>query len=176
MSQQGHDPRAIANYLVKKAAADVSGKPLTIVHLLKLVYFAHGWHLGRTGQPLINRPVEAWKYGPVIPEVYDAFRRDIERGSVVEKLATNRRGEPFDCEAELDEKERRVLDDVYEVYAPLSGHALSDMTHQDGSPWSQVKSRGPYALIQNSAIRAYYHDLIKKTEAKFNKKAAAESQ
>ena len=164
MSQQGHDPRSVANYLVKKAASDVNGQPLTIVHLLKLVYFAHGWHLGRTGQPLINRPVEAWKYGPVIPEVYDAFRPEATRGLTVEKLATNRRGDVF--EAELNEEEKKDLDEVYEVYAPLSGHALSDLTHQQGSPWSQVKSRGPYALIQNSAIRAYYADLIKKAADK----------
>ena len=164
MSQQGHDPRAIANYLVEKAADDVNGRPLSVMHLLKLVYFAHGWHLGRTGRPLINRPVEAWKYGPVIPEVYDAFRPEAVRGYIVEKLATSRRGQLF--KAELDEQERKVLDDVYDVYAPLSGGALSDMTHQEGAPWSQVKSRGPYALIQNSAIRAYYGDLIKKAEAK----------
>ena len=108
MSQQGHDPRSVANYLVKKAASDVNGQPLTIVHLLKLVYFAHGWHLGRTGQPLINRPVEAWKYGPVIPEVYDAFRPEATRGLTVEKLATNRRGDVF--EAELNEEEKKDLD------------------------------------------------------------------
>ena len=41
-------------------------KPTTPMGIVKLVYLAHGWQLGWDGEPLINEPVEAWTYGPVI--------------------------------------------------------------------------------------------------------------
>jgi uncharacterized phage-associated protein len=63
-----YDPKAIANYFIARAAAD--GKRLTPLQLIKLVYIAHGWYLGLTGEPLINEPPEAWQYGPVIPSLY----------------------------------------------------------------------------------------------------------
>lgn len=38
--------------------------------LQKILYLAHMFHLGQTGQPLISEPFEAWEYGPVVPSVY----------------------------------------------------------------------------------------------------------
>lgn len=53
----GHDSRAVANRLIEMA--DERGISLTIVHLVKLVYFAHGWHLGLFHRPLIRHAVQA---------------------------------------------------------------------------------------------------------------------
>ena len=66
-------PETIANYFISKALAD--GIKLTLLQLIKLVYLAHGWHLGLTGRPLISETVQAWKYGPVIKSLYDRFKR-----------------------------------------------------------------------------------------------------
>ncbi len=63
---------AIANYFVRKSLD--SGIPVTPMKLVKLVYVAHGWYLGLTGEPLIAEGVQAWKYGPVVPSVYDKFK------------------------------------------------------------------------------------------------------
>ncbi len=37
--------------------------------LQKLVYLVHGWHLAYVERPAINKEPEAWKYGPVFPEI-----------------------------------------------------------------------------------------------------------
>ena len=42
----------------------------TPMHVIKLVYLAHGWMLGFTSRALINEAVEAWTYGPVVPSTY----------------------------------------------------------------------------------------------------------
>ena len=63
-----HDPKAVANYFLDCAKED--GESLTLLKLVKLVYLAHGWHLGLTGDPLIKENVEAWRYGPVVPSIY----------------------------------------------------------------------------------------------------------
>jgi len=43
--------------------------------LLKLTYIAHGYYLGFFEKPLIENEVQAWKYGPVIPELYHVIKR-----------------------------------------------------------------------------------------------------
>ncbi len=38
--------------------------------LQKLVYFAQGAHLAKYNSPLSMKHLQAWMYGPVIPEIY----------------------------------------------------------------------------------------------------------
>ena len=67
------DPRAVANRLLELGRE----RQLTIdpMKVQKLIYYAHGWHLALTGKPLLDRSVEAWQYGPVLPDVYRAFQQ-----------------------------------------------------------------------------------------------------
>ena len=43
--------------------------------LQKLVYFAHGWHLGFDKGPLCSEFAEAWRWGPVFPNLYHEVKR-----------------------------------------------------------------------------------------------------
>jgi uncharacterized phage-associated protein len=38
--------------------------------LQKWLFYAQGWSLGLLGKPLFAEPIEAWKNGPVVPELY----------------------------------------------------------------------------------------------------------
>jgi uncharacterized phage-associated protein len=51
--QPPYDARAIANLLLE--FAETRNVRLTQIALLKLLYFAHGWYLARTGKPLIHK-------------------------------------------------------------------------------------------------------------------------
>lgn len=74
---------AVANYFIQKSFD--TGIGLTPMKLLKLVYIAHGWHRGYFSENLINDAVQAWRYGPVIPDLYRKVkgygRRDIDSQS-----------------------------------------------------------------------------------------------
>ena len=153
-----HNPLAIANRFLEKAAGD--GRKLDIVQLVKLVYLAHGWCLGILHRPLISSQVQAWRHGPVIPEVYRAFR---PQGVVIRARALNFWGKPH--EAELDERQAEVVDMIYDLYSPLPAAALSACTHAEGTPWQQTQAetgRRPYSPIPNGRIRAYYQKLVEK--------------
>ncbi|MGT8840350.1 Panacea domain-containing protein, partial [Vibrio cholerae] len=52
-----------------------SGINLTNMQIQKLVYIAHGLHLAIQKEALLEEPVRAWKHGPVIPEVYRAYKQ-----------------------------------------------------------------------------------------------------
>ena len=150
-NNKSHNPVAIANRFVEKAAME--GKQLDILQLVKLVYLAHGWCLGFTGRPLISTPVEAWKYGPVVPEVYWAFR---PQGVVIRGRAMDESNKP--CQAELDGEQAEIVDDVYDTYKVLSSFGLSHLTHAKGTPWAETPGR--YAPIPDEKIRAYYRKRI----------------
>ena len=74
MSSQSipNDARAIANYLLAKAELDQCS--IDHLKLQKLLFIAHGWHLGLNKSPLFRQAVQAWPYGPVVDVVYQAFK------------------------------------------------------------------------------------------------------
>lgn len=133
------------------------GSALTPVQLLKLVYIAHGWMLGLYGRPLIKEEVEAWQYGPVVPELYNAIRR--YRSQPVDGLIEA-------GDAKLDDQEASIVDQVYKIYGQKSGPALSRLTHRHGGPWHLVYTPGSFGdVIPNDVIEDHYATLAKRAAA-----------
>ncbi len=141
---------AIANFFISKSK-EPDGGEITPMKLLKLVYIAHGWHLGLYDEPLISEAVEAWKLGPVVRSVYRAFR-DYGSGEVTEPCGS-RTPDP----ALYD-----FLNRIWDVYKNYSGLALSALTHQKDTPWEIVtreykgKNLPLGLIIPTPIIRSYY--------------------
>lgn len=141
---------AVAKYMLDRAASN--GLQLTPMQLLKLVYIAHGWMLGKHGRPLFNEHVQAWQYGPVVPSVYRSVKKF--GSSPIAEVA----GAP---DVDFDADERSTMDLVTKNYGSANGIALSTATHQVGTPWHQT-----WAIAQNSApisndlIQNFYASLI----------------
>lgn len=129
-------------------AAD-SGRELTPMQLVKLAYISHGWMLGLLGKPLFSEPVEAWRYGPVVPSIYHKYKEFRARPITWQ-------GNPYD--EEIGEEGCNIVDQVAKGYGACSGLALSDMTHTDDSPWAIVRRRGEQ-VIPNVLIQAHYERL-----------------
>ena len=62
----------VANKFIDLATA--AGDECSNMKLQKLVYFADGLHLAFGQGPLVREPFEAWKYGPVVPDLYHKFK------------------------------------------------------------------------------------------------------
>jgi len=150
----GHDSRAIANIFVGKSHQ--AGKPLTITPLVKLVYFAHGWTLGYTGEPLILDPVEAWRYGPVVPLVYKTFR---PQGIFMLSPAIDAEGQPYTTK--VSPVQSNIISNVYKEYSRLSIRDLTRITHEKDTPWYPYNGK-PYALMDNEDIKRYYQERVEK--------------
>ena len=163
-----HDARSVANELIRRALRD--GRPITALQVIKLTYFCHAWMLGLYHRPLLEQPVEAWLYGPVVPEVYRSLRR--YSGEPVTR--------PIDLstvgveERTYDEIEKDLIDQVWEKYGHFSGVQLSAMTHTPGSPWDQVwEAAGQNAVISDPAIEKYYAQQAKGTGKNGKKRGAS---
>ena len=142
-----HDARQIANWFVTRAKCD--GKNLSIMSLLKLTYIAHGWHLEMRDRPLFSNKIQAWQYGPVIPEVYNAFRAQGVQAKAPVSVPPN-----LD---EIDADSSGLLEQIYQNYGSLDAFQLSDLTHVPGGPWDVAsKQHGYYAPIHDEEIREHY--------------------
>jgi len=148
MAIKAHDPLLVAEYLLKKAESNQN--PLTPMQVLKLVYMAHGWMLGIHGRSLINEPVLAWQYGPVVVSVYEQIKK-FKNNHVELPIASNL------SDAEFDAVEMRLMDQVVDIYGKYSGPALSRMTHSEGTPWSIIWNKcGWNGVINTNLIQGHY--------------------
>ncbi len=143
--------RAVANEFIRLAEAE--GKSLTPLQLIKLTYLAHGWMLALYQRPLISDRIEAWKYGPVIPDLYRALR-DYGSGNVTSPIVGGSRFVP------LDAQERDLIRQVYERYGNKNGILLSRLTHQPGTPWHMTWETDSLGRgISNDLIAEHYRQL-----------------
>jgi len=142
-----HSCLHVANRLLQLAQS--TGSTLTPMQLIKLVYMCHGWMLGLYGRPLIREQVQAWKYGPVIPELYRHLRQ-YGGGPVTQLL-------PSSDEPGFSPLEANLIEQVYAQNAGYDGVQLSEMTHQIGSPWHQTWDPEVWnKVIPSEIIRAYH--------------------
>jgi len=155
---------AIANEFLKLARDE--GESLTPMKLLKLVYFAHGWYLALTGEPLIDEQVQAWRYGPVIKSLYHEFK-SYGSGPITELIWVYQGGLKFrkvriddGPNAEENYRAKQVIKRVWEQYGHLTGVQLSNLTHLPDGPWANTPEKDKKGTpVPDSAIRNYFQKL-----------------
>ena len=140
-----YDARQITNWFIQRATSD--GRVFSIMSLLKLAYISHGWYLEMKNEPLFRNKIEAWQYGPVIPDVYKAFRpQGVDPLQVVPAYGTV-----------TDTDDLGFLEQIYNIYGQMSSFRLSELTHQSGGPWETARKWGGwYAEIPDELIKSHY--------------------
>jgi uncharacterized phage-associated protein len=157
-----HDARAIANFFIERSVD--KSRPVTVMTLLKVLYFAHGWHLAKTGQPLVAQPFEAWKHGPVNRVVYEQMKGQGSK-PVTSKLTSFdvEHGDFVETSYNLNPEMKTFLGDIFDSYSQYHPFTLSDLTHVSGSPWDIVWSQAehkavPGMVISNALIKKWFQE------------------
>jgi uncharacterized phage-associated protein len=158
----GHDAREVANWFLDRADQDDTG--IDHVQLHKLVYLAHGWHLTRTGRPLLRDPIEAWPYGPVIPALYREFKQ-LGNGTIEGRAFDFDfdRGENVILHGDFLADTRALLELVWQTYRDYNGPELTAMTAEPGTPWDRVAgakrpSERRNLTIPNAVMKEHFDD------------------
>lgn len=112
---------------------------LTITKLNKLVYFAYARNLKR-GEVLFSEPIQAWKSGPVILDVYYAY----------EKYGKNCIDKPVD--GQISEKSYKVAEEIWQDFGKLTDWDLMELVHQKDSAWSKSYTDKCNVLISDDTI------------------------
>ena len=137
--------KVIANTDVDK------GDAITNLKLQKLLFYLQGYWLGFHKKPLFNEQVEAWEYSPVIPSVYEIFKKygksaiDVEAEGKELKLKSN--------------EDERLFAMIYETFNRYSAPTLVTMTHYE-TPWATTPQKGRGVIIDNKAMIDYFKDRI----------------
>jgi len=120
-----------------------AGDLISNMKLQKLVYYAQGVSLALHNRPLFPESLEAWTYGPVVPELFHTYKR-YETGAIPP---------PRDMDFSLyDSETRELLDEVYAVFGQFAAWMLFNMTH-DEPPYKNTPAG---QKISSEALRDYF--------------------
>ena len=157
---------AVANYFIRKAG-QTGCRDLTPMKLVKLVYAAHGMSLALLERPLFNDTVEAWQFGPVVPEVYNEFKM-FGRSPIptdVRGIDSWDQSVPsIDGDYDNPDLTKVLLDRTWELYCEYTGEELSDLTHEPDTPWSRAMDARDigerFPKIKNEDIMEHHKGLL----------------
>lgn len=132
------DPRSICNLMLDEAGET----PITNLALQKLLYFMHGLHLMDTKAPLVSGYFEAWKYGPVHPAAYTAFRAAGEKPIFFRATRQNPlTGKIVAVPIVTSQAVRRRIKRVMTLYRGITPGRLVEISHAVDAPWHFVVAK-----------------------------------
>ncbi|MBV9044795.1 MAG: SocA family protein [Alphaproteobacteria bacterium] len=158
-----YDARHLANFSLDFAGR--TGFALSHMAVQKLVFFAHGWSLAHRGKPMVKNAFEAWKYGPVVRVLWDAFKQFGNKPVTTRALFVDPMTGLASYQAyAFGNEDVAFLETVLSYYVGFSAFTLSDLTHEAGMPWRTVReemtrSANIGATIPDSEIRKSFESL-----------------
>ena len=101
--------------------------------LQKLCYYCQAWHYTWTEHRLIEESFQAWRNGPVCPELYEVLKDRFMIGADDFK---------FGDSSKLDDDEKESVDVVLKDYGDLYPYDLRAITHLE-DPWKDARGNLP---------------------------------
>lgn len=139
----------IGEYVLSKVRCDH-------LKLQKLVYLSFAEYLCKTDKILFDKKIYAFKFGPVVDDVYTKYRnsgsRILNNGEDGYQLALESRI----LNSEDGINKLHVINEVINKYAHLSADRLVSITHKQGSPWQSVYDGTSFKEIPVDTIRSRY--------------------
>lgn len=137
----------IANFFIDYNNHSIDNT-LTNLILHKFLYFAQGYSLALYNTPLFDEDIEAWKYGPVVPSVYQTYKYNKKEN--ISKIKGD-----FSLD-KYDSKTIELLLAVINDYGKYSSSELINITHEKGSPWDMVYKENENNIISKESIAEYF--------------------
>ncbi len=130
-------------------ATYIINSPIYVDHLKlqKLLYYSEAVSLFLHNKSLFGEHIEAWKYGPVVKEIYSKYKTFGQ-----DEL-------PKDADFTMPRREAVIaIDTALSLYGELSGVDLIAKTHRE-DPWIDAFSKGEGTIIPREAIQEYYKNI-----------------
>ena len=143
----------IADFLISMSNESEVGDCITNMRLNKLLYFAQGQYLAKTGCPLFDKDLEAWKYGPVVPEIYNKYK----------KYGKNCITETENLYGDLSDDIILFLIDIMREYGKYSTSYLVSESHKSNAPWLEAYRSGK--PLDTTEMLVYFADSSRKLKS-----------
>ncbi len=140
--------------------------PTSHLKLQKLLYYVYTEFLLRTGEKLFKEPIVAYKYGPVIEDVFQRYKSngssviDYGEDATITYSTDDVAVTPSFMKMASSEHGITALDCVLaalDKYEDFNAGQLVDRTHQPGGPWDRVYQEGKNAEVSDDLILQYHH-------------------
>ncbi len=116
------------------------------LQIQKLVYIIFGFHAAKYDAYLFENKIEAWQYGPVIPDLYWEMKSG---GEII-----------YDTKGMDDKNAIETIDSVINIYGNEKAFSLVDYTHAVNTPWSKVYDGNKNKEIPKQLIKEHYKALL----------------
>lgn len=123
--------------------------------LQKIVYYCQAWHVTQTKRRLFGGVIQAWRNGPVSPDLWPQHRG---RYLVNERLL----GAPS-ADPELDDDSIEIIRAVVAYYRQFPSETLVEMTHEE-EPWRSVYSPGMNNVITTRSMWKFFSKKLAENE------------
>lgn len=137
----------------KKEKIDISP-----MKLQKLIYILYKNYLKETQKKLFSDKFEVWKYGPVISEVYQAFKK--YRSNRITEFYLNSDGSYNTVKLGNNSYFDKIFEKVWNKYCLIDGIYLSQLTHQKNTAWSKADDRDDTFLNDNDIFEEEEYEIV----------------
>lgn len=142
----------IAQYIITRCMD--AGVPVSNLKLQKLLYFIQGEALANLNEPAFFEPIQAWKFGPVVQEVYSKY-------SAYAGMPIIERYEESEGVINEIPHLKGIIDT--EINRRMGSFAwdLVDETHRPGTPWDEIynkQNQKQYGIIPLQYIKDYFRN------------------
>lgn len=135
---------SVARHIIRKC--DELGRTISNLKLQKILYFVQAEFLVDTNKPCFNEAIEAWSFGPVVPEVYRAYK--VYGSANIPVRAAS--GVDF-----ISQEDQQIIDAMVERCAAYSASQLVEITHHQ-EPWIKAYKQGYNQVITQDSIQQYF--------------------
>ena len=123
----------LAKYIVVKCINNEH--PISNLQLQKILFYVQREFLHSLNRPAFIESIEAWPFGPVVPDVYYYF---CGAGAMRIGVCST----PDDTILSMSENERRIIDSIIESKRTLNPWDMVAETHKQGGAWDSVYNGG----------------------------------
>lgn len=136
----------IARYIIWYCGQN--GYSVSNLKLQKILYFVQAEFLVETGHPSFFEDIEAWDFGPVVPEVYREYK--IFGSSNIPTFFIGKR-------VYLRNSEMDLINGIVDECSEYTDSKLVEITHSQ-KPWIIAYHSGRNRVISNDSIREYFSE------------------
>ena len=136
--------KLVAAFFIKKASAVYqvdADNDLTNLKLQKILFYAQAEYYKKYKKLLFAEKIRAWKYGPVVVEVYD-WLKECGAYNITD----------FDVslpESNLPKEIRDFLEEIWQKYSKYSAGYLVEKTHAKDSVWEKAGKKDDKLITED---------------------------
>ena len=122
----------VAKYIIQHC--DENHTPVSNLKLQKLLYFVRAEFLANTGKPCFPEDIEAWDFGPVVPEVYHKYK--VYGSLCIPYMDSGLIGR-------IAPDDQRRINGIVDKCTQYTASQLAEITHRQ-TPW--IEAYAPYTI------------------------------